>query len=205
MSPPRVLRRARWTNLYHPGTDRVALTATDDGFQLTGSARIRYAEGPRWLKYAVASDLAWNPRSVRIDLRRGKQRRLLRIEVSEDLRWEVNGFLRPELRGYTDVDLAASPSTNTLTLRRLDLPIRGVAEIKTVSITFPDLDVRPVRQRYTRMSEGHYRYEGLHNGFVAEFDVDELGLVVHFPGFWERAPLARRRRPAPEKSSRRRA
>jgi hypothetical protein len=79
-------------------------------------------------------------------------------------------------------------------VRRLNLPVGGTAEIRTGWIVFPDLEVRSVRQRYQRLSEQRYRYEGLHNGFVAEFDVDEVGMVTEYPGFWERIPISGPRR-----------
>ena len=194
MSLPRVLGRAQWTYFRHPGTDRATLSETEGGFRLSGRARLRFPEGPTAITYAIACDSAWRPRTARVDLVLGRQRRFLQIQVGESGDWVIDSFRRRDLRGFTDLDLSASPSTNTLILRRLGLPVGGSAEIEAGWVVFPDLEVRAVRQRYTRMSEAHYRYEGLHNGFVAEFDVDKNGLVVHYPGFWEQVPLSRSRR-----------
>lgn len=197
MSPPRVLGRAEWRYFRHPGTDRATLSATDQGFRLSGSARVRFPEGPTLFRYLVACDPEWRPRSMRVDLRQGGERRLLQVEIGEDGQWDIGGFHHPELRGFTDIDLSASPSTNTLALRRLGLPVGSAAEIDVGWVVFPDLEVRAVRQRYRRLSERLYRYEGLHNGFVAEFEVDARGLVSTYPGFWEQiAPSRTRRAPA---------
>ncbi len=199
MSPPRILGRAQWKYFRHPGTDQATLSSTDSGFHLSGRAHLRFPEGPTTVVYAISCDRAWRPRSAQVNLRHGREKHFLHVEVSEEGTWETDGVGRRDLRGLTDVDLSASPSTNTLAVRRLDLPVGGAAEIETGWIVFPDLEVRPVRQRYTRMSENHYRYEGLHNGFSAEFDVDEIGFVVHYPEFWERVPLStpqRRRTPS---------
>jgi len=203
MSPPRVLGRARWVYFRHPGSDRATLSSTDRGHHLSGHARLRFPEGPTTVVYAISCDPEWQPRSARIEVRPGREKPLLRVEVSEDGDWEIDGFVRRELRGYTDLDLSASPSTNTLALRRLDLPVGGAAEIRTAWVVFPDLEVRAVRQRYTRISDRHYQYEGLHNGFVAEFDVDAVGLVVDYPEFWERVPLGPRRSRPPSSGPRR--
>jgi len=153
--------------------------------------RLRFPEGPTTATYAVVCDGTWRPRSARIDLQQGRSRHFVDLQISEENEWEINGFRHREFQGFTDLDLSASPSTNTLAVRRLDLPVGGAAEIQTGWIVFPDLEVRPVKQRYHRMSEHRYRYEGLHNGFVAEFDVDDLGFVTDYPGFWERIPLSR--------------
>lgn len=191
MSPPRVLGRAQWKFFRHPGTDRATLSETESGFHLSGRARLRFPDGLATVTYAIACDLAWRPRTARVGLQQGRETRVLHVEMSEEGDWVINGFHRREFRGFTDFDLSASPSTNTLALRRLRLPVGASAEIETGWVVFPDLEVRAVRQRYTRISEDRYRYEGLHNGFVAEFDVDKTGLVVHYPGFWERVPIPR--------------
>lgn len=194
MTAPRVLGHAEWRYLRHPGTDRATLYATDHGFRLSGSARLRFPEGPTVFQYVLTCDPAWRPRSAQVDLRQGRANRLLRVEIGEDGEWDIGGFRHPGLRGFTDFDLSASPSTNTLALMRLGLPIGGTAEIDVGWVVFPDLEIRPVRQRYQRLSERRYRYEGLHNGFVAEFEVDALGFVQTYPGFWERLPPSRTRR-----------
>lgn len=201
MSPPRVLGRAQWKYFRHPGSERATISATDRGYFLSGRARLRFPEGPTTVTYTISCDREWRPRTSQIDLHQGRHKRFLHIEVSEEGEWVIDGFRRRDLRGCTDLDLSASPSTNTLALRRLALPVGGTAEIETGWVLFPDLEVRPVRQRYRRLSEWHYRYEGLHNGFVAEFDVDAAGLVVHYPDFWERVPLTRPRRRASTKES----
>lgn len=196
MTPPRVLGRARWRYIRHPGTDTAVLSETREGFLLSGRARIRFPEGPTALTYTIACDRAWRPRTSRIEERVGPERHSLQVEIREDGAWELDGFPRTELRGFTDFDLSASPSTNTLAVKRLDLPVGGEAEIKTGWVVFPDLEVRAVRQRYTRLSEDRYRYEGLHNGFVAEFGLDDLGFVTEYEGFWERIPTRRAARRA---------
>lgn len=193
MSPSHVVGRAAWRYFRHPGTDRATLTATDGGYRLAGSARLRFPEGATAFRYLILCDSAWRTRSARVDLQLGGERRTLHVEVGEDGEWAIGGFRHPEMRGFTDVDLSASPSTNTLALRRLGLPVGERAEIEVGWVVFPDLEVRPVRQRYHRLTEHRYRYEGLHNGFVAEFEVDDFGLVTDYPEFWERLPDPTRR------------
>lgn len=194
MSGPRVIGRAAWRYFRHPGTERATLYETDAGYRLTGTAAIRFPEGPARFTYSVTTNEAWEPKQAHVDQQLRGRRRFVRVEIDEDGTWEIDGFPRRELRGFTDFDLSASPSTNTLAIRRLDLPVGGSAEIRSGWVVSPDLEIRPVRQRYTRLAEERYRYEGLHNGFVAEFDVDEIGLVVHYPEFWERIPLPSRKR-----------
>lgn len=87
-----------------------------------------------------------------------------------------------------DVDLAISPSTNTLPIRRLHLVPGEEREIDVVYVEFPTLCVRRGRQRYTRLrdvgDQAQYRYTS--GSFTVDFVVDDTGLVLDYPGVWRR-------------------
>ncbi len=108
--------------------------------------------------------------------------------MNERREWTVAGLRNLELDGCIDLDLAATPATNTLAIKRLALPLGGGAQIRTAWFLFPDLEPPAVPPRYTRTSDRHYIYEGLHNGFAAEFNVDDAGFVTDYPGSWESLP-----------------
>lgn len=192
MSRARVVARASWRCLWHPGTDAATLSATEDGWRLAGHAEIEFPDGPTAFRYWIACTPGWEPREAEIRIRTPSADRRIGFEVDEAGEWIVGGFPNRDLRGCVDLDLAATPATNTLALKRLALPVGEAREIRTAWVLFPDIEPLAVRQRYTRMSETHYRYEGLHNGFVGEFDVDDAGLVTDYPEAWERIPPARR-------------
>jgi uncharacterized protein len=81
--------------------------------------------------------------------------------------------------------LVSPPSTNTLPIRRLDLPIGRGRDVTAAWIKFPDLTLKPLRQRYTRLGENSYRYQS-GAGFSANILVDELGLALDYAGGWKR-------------------
>jgi hypothetical protein len=89
------------------------------------------------------------------------------------------------VHGCNDVDLSVTPATNTLPIRRLDLPIGKSESVIAAWVKFPELAVQPLSQRYTRLAKNTYRYES-ETGFSAEIGVDDLGLVTAYPGDWER-------------------
>jgi len=200
MSRPRVVARASWRGLWHPGLETATLSEIEGGWRVAGHADLEFAEGPTSFRYRVDCTPEWAPRHAEITIRgavRGAEgARRLGIEVDAEGRWTVGGFPNPDLRGCTDLDLAATPSTNTLAMNRLALPVGASREILVAWVLFPDLEVRAVRQRYTRMSERHFRFEAVHNGFVAEFDLDEHGLVTDYPRSWERVRTSRGRPPS---------
>jgi len=92
----------------------------------------------------------------------------------------------PSVAGCLDVDLAFTPATNFLPLRRLGLAVGESREMTAAWVRFPDLSVEPLAQRYTRLDEHRVRYESRGGAFTAELEVDELGLVVRYPPLWER-------------------
>jgi len=102
------------------------------------------------------------------------------------------------IAGCLDLDLAFSPSTNILPLRRLGLGAGESGEATAAWVRFPDLSVEPLPQRYTRLDERRVRYESRGGAFTAELEVDDLGLVVRYPPFWERVAAGE---PAPIYSS----
>ncbi|WP_135230384.1 putative glycolipid-binding domain-containing protein [Deinococcus fonticola] len=102
---------------------------------------------------------------------------------------DAEGHERRDLRGATDVDISATPFTNSIPLRRLNLAVGAVAELLVVWIGIPDLKARPVPQRYTRLSPHTYRYENLTSGYRNEIILDARGLVALYPGAFEQLDI----------------
>jgi hypothetical protein len=98
--------------------------------------------------------------------------------------WTIDGADAPELLGLEDVDVAVTPSTNTLPLRRLALPVGARAEVTAAWVRFPSLDVVPLRQAYRRIAAGRYDYESPDHGFRAELTVDDEGIVQTYGALW---------------------
>jgi hypothetical protein len=99
------------------------------------------------------------------------------------------------LSGCTDVDISATPFTNTLPIRRLGLDRGESAEVRTVYLSVPELRVETAVQRYTCLDPldaagGRYRYESLSSEFTAELPVDADGIVVDYPDLFERVTPA---------------
>lgn len=86
-----------------------------------------------------------------------------------------------------DVDIQATPLTNTLPIRRLDPKDGESVDIRLAYIRIPDLTVAPADQRYTALRSGSlYRFESLESGFTADLPVDEDGFVLDYPGLFRR-------------------
>lgn len=198
MTRSRVVTRTRWRDRWHPGTSTAVLSERLDGWRLTGRADVRFAEGPTTFRFRIDCTPRWDVRSAEITLKAESQVRRCFIESNGRHEWRVGGIRNRSLDGCTDFDLAATPATNLLALRRLALAVGETAEILTAWVLFPDIEVQAVRQRYTRLADRHYKFEALNNGFTSEFDVDEALMVTTYgtdyePLQWSRATPERAR------------
>ena len=111
-------------------------------------------------------------------------------------RWTVDGAARPDLDGCVDVDIAATPLTNTFPIRRLaHLEVGEQATSGVAWVDVPALGVTCVQQTYERLDDedglARWRYsDPLHGAFVLSVDTD--GLVVDYEGFARRIPTGGR-------------
>lgn len=175
-----------WRNLIAPGCDYCSLWRVDPGWLLKGTAiAVLKEHGAVLAEYEVHCDEDWRTRSVEVRLTQKGQTRTLELVKGGAETWSATQHELPEVAGCVDIDLAITPATNTLPLRRLNIPIGHSQQVTAAWIRFPTLDVRPLQQRYTRLSANTYRYES-DSGFVSEIVVDELGLVISYKNAWER-------------------
>ena len=97
----------------------------------------------------------------------------------------------PEFDGCIDVDLAATPFTNTLPIRRIDWDAQPEGRAEIAALYLPLGSIAPVvdRQIYTRLGDRRFRYEAADGTFSAEIDIDEDGFVADYPGLFVRVPF----------------
>lgn len=143
------------------------------------------AENPFAARYEIVCDPEWRVRHVSVSLV-GDDRG---IELSSDGNgnWSDESGARDEFRGAIDIDISATPFTNTLPIRRLKLGTEQSADILTVYIHLPELGITTDPQRYTCLEAGRlYRFESLDSNFARNIEVDSDGLVLTYPGLFRR-------------------
>jgi hypothetical protein len=175
-----------WRRLDLPGHEWSQLRLTAKGPELTGTAVFAHEDQPCRLSYSVRCDPAWITRSAVV---RGSISDIMvdvHVRRDSDGLWTINDNPAPGVLGALDVDLAFSPSTNTLPIRRLEPPTGASAEVRAAWLTFPDFTLEPLVQRYTRIDAQHWRYESHGGSFVRELTVNSEGVVTDYPGLWRR-------------------
>ena len=128
-----------WTDLDGPGMEHLKLTRDEDGYLADGMYVGRNGGGgPYRLQYEIRIDPSWQMRSLELNMVEGPEGAgKIALTVDEDCNWRDGaGGSIPALEGCHEVDIFATPFTNTLPIRRLGLantdprPLLDQAEIE---------------------------------------------------------------------------
>lgn len=187
------VREYMWTPWDQPGYEHLRLHV-DDGDGGDGSiqadSQIVMIADDRVLRvsYRIELDASWCVRSTRIASEQ-PDGSVIGLVLQADGRgnWtDGGGMPLHELDGCVDVDIQATPFTNTLPIRRLALEPHQQETIRVAYVRVPSLDVSAEEQRYTGLADGRVRYESVETGFTRDLDVDRDGSVVTYDGLFRR-------------------
>ncbi len=165
---------ARWQRWEADADETMTLRWENEAWTVTGDV------GRERISYVLRISPTWQVRQFL--LFRDLDEPDLWLGTDGSGRWgEVNGAHRTELDGCTEIDLACTPFTRTLPIRRLRLEVGDAADITCAAIDVETLGVVPVRHRYRRATVRRWEHTDLGSGAVTSFDVDEYGLVRDYP------------------------
>lgn len=180
MNPRSVL----WRRLDRSGMEVASIEHGNPNWHLQGTVLLEDEGRPCRLDYAVVCDSAWQTLWARVNGWIGRipvNQRVARNPAGE---WRQNGVVCPPVQGCMDVDLAFTPITNLLPIRRLALAVGTAAPVRAAWLRFPDFALVPLDQVYTREAEHRYRYESNAGRFTAPLEVDGLGMVLRYGDIW---------------------
>ncbi|HEX2217144.1 MAG TPA: putative glycolipid-binding domain-containing protein [Xanthobacteraceae bacterium] len=187
--PPLAPRTVRWRALDSIGLEHLDLRPQADEIVAESVVIGERGDRPYGVRYRVVCDAAWAVRSL--DLMTTVSRSLS-VRSDGAGRWtDAKGRPLPHLSGCIDIDLAGSPFTNTLPIRRLGIDVgQRPVELRMVYVPFDTFEPTIDEQRYTCLESGRlFRYEAVDGSFSAHISVDEDGLVTDYPPLFIRAPI----------------
>jgi hypothetical protein len=186
---PEILDRTIcWMPFGGVGFEHLQLRAEEGGFVARSIVLGIDEETPFRLQYKIKTDPEWRTRKlwVRAATPLGETALALRSDGHGNWRSE-DGVEMPELRGCIDVDITATPFTNTLPINRLRLTPGQSAELRMVYMTTPNLEVSVSTQRYNRRGDGSdILFESPAHDFTALLPIDDAGLVLDYPRLFAR-------------------
>lgn len=181
-------RTVVWRSAQYPGLEHLTLETDADGVRARSVVvGVTDVEGFR-LDYNVVCDPDFRVRKARLFTDGKAPLHLLSDGEGNWTDWA--GLPLFELTGCVDLDVSATPFTNTLPIRRVAWQV-GQSEVFRVGyVHVPALALSAEWQRYTclelRPDGGLFRFESLDSDFAAELPVDADGLVLDYPGLFER-------------------
>ncbi len=182
-------RTVCWTPVGGPGFEHLQLRAEDGGYVARSIVLgIDDTETPFRLQYKIKTDQAWRTRKVwvRAATPVGESALALRSDGHGNWRNE-DGTDMPELRDCIDVDITATPFTNTLPINRMRLIPGQSLDIRVVYLAAPGLDISVSAQRYSRRGqENDIFFESPAHDFTALLPIDGDGLVLDYPQLFRR-------------------
>lgn len=174
-----------WRRLDLPGTDRATLTTTDSGYLLLGHAQFRDGQAEVDFHYSVQLTPTWRTQRSVVQGIGPDGPVQLEIITMPDGHWSLNGEDQPAVLGCVDVDLNFTPATNLLSIRRLDLPLAGSAEVTAAWLEYPAFRLKPLRQIYHHLPDYRYAYACPTIPFEAILTTTPDGFVASYPPLWE--------------------
>lgn len=178
-------RHIYWKPWKEPGLEHLRFVQTEHGILADGLILRLQNNSPFRAHYQIQCDTHWRVRKVTIRLL-DHSNRALTLETDGAGHWtDANGRPVSSLDGCFDVDISATPFTNTLAIQRLGLTPGELAEITVAYIAVPDMQIEPAPQRYTCLENGPkggmYRYDRVFRQFAATLPVDADRLVMDYP------------------------
>jgi hypothetical protein len=134
----------------------------------------------------------WITRRLEVDAAGAGWKRSVVLEHDGAGAWTCNGERHAALDGALDCDLAFSPLTNVMPIRRHELhENQGSCDFLMAWVSVPDLEVHASPQRYVRVRDRVVRFVALDGDFRADLELDEDGLIVRYPRLAERVSSPR--------------
>jgi hypothetical protein len=173
-----------WERLDQPGHEWCELSRYANGWGLAGVALFVQDRKPCRVEYEIMCDTEWTTLRAHVRANIARERAELVVERASDGAWRANGDRIEVVDGCFDIDLAFSPATNLLPLRRLAPKVGEQVAARAAWVRFPELILEPLEQSYKRIRSDTYRYESAQGTFVRELTVDADGFVLEYPGLW---------------------
>jgi uncharacterized protein len=175
-----------WTGIEYHSLENCILTITDKGSEINSSIIGAYANELYRIEYRIRTNQYWETTFFEIKSQLYNTVEIIDFRKEGKDSWYVNGQPDGKFNGCIDIDISLTPFTNTLPINRLNLSEKEGEQIKVLYVDVLGRKMMPVQQQYTKLSQTDYKYENVPNDFESVIVVDDLGLVVKYPGLFKR-------------------
>jgi hypothetical protein len=138
------------------------------------------------IDYTIKTNSNWETLFCELITQFGNTRQVISFQGDGKGNWLTAGILAIDFKGCIDVDIPLTPLTNTLPINRLKLKEQEEENIKVIYLDIMESGIRPVTQKYKRLSGQKYNYQNVPNDFEANISVDEKAFVIDYPRLFRR-------------------
>ncbi len=175
-----------WKGIEYHSAEHCTVAITN-GVVDVNSAIIGSYQGITYLvRYALQTNLSAETISLTIHSTCNNKIREIELIKQPDGLWIMNDKVIDDFSGCTDVDIALTPFTNTLPIRRLKLQPGEEQDIRVIYFDLLEGTIKPLSQKYRCLTPTTYHYENIPNDFEADITVDEDGLAIDYPTLFTR-------------------
>ncbi|NIK12565.1 hypothetical protein FHR85_001980 [Alkalibacillus almallahensis] len=175
-----------WEHLEDFGCEFLGIGNENNGIITTGIIITSEQHKPYKINYTVRLDQSWKTKKL-----------ILNVDNKENLEIISDGFGNwytgdgkkiNELSGAIDIDISATPFSNTLPINRFEWETNQKRDFEMVYISVSSLETFKVKQSYTYLQRNGNIREFLYQsyGFESIIYVDDNGFVTFYPELFER-------------------
>lgn len=179
------MRTLIWKGITYQSLEYFNLKESNENYIVESRIIGSYKEQIYNVKYNLTIDNNWKIQEFNIESEVNSVKNKLTGKKLQN-NWKINNVINPDFKDFIFIDISLTPFTNTLPINHLQIPEGNSQEIKVIYIDVLNNIIKPVPQLYTRISMDQYRYENLTSDFKADILVDKNGLVVNYPGLFEK-------------------
>jgi hypothetical protein len=174
-------RNLLWSGREYYSLENCVVNTTKAGSEINSTIIGQYVGKIYKVEYQIRTNQDWETVFVEIKSQHSNRREHFVFESDGKGNWMNDGNPARDVKGCIDIDIPLTPFTNALPIRRLNLSQNTTQQIRVIYFDLLEQQVRPVHQKYTRLSNTSYRYENVPNDFEATIEVDDFGFVVNYP------------------------
>ena len=168
-----------WTGRQYHSIENCILTTTKAGNEIISTIIGDYDNLIFKIGYRIRTNGHWQTTSVNIRTQFNNLIETITLEKIGE-KYLLNGNPCPELDDIIDIDISATPFTNSLPINRLKLKDGEQQIIDVIYFDIFERKISPVKQVYKRLTSAQYIFENYDKTFKANILVDEQGLVVDY-------------------------
>ena len=173
-----------WTGREYYSLENCLVHSAENGAEINSVIIGTYESKIYRVEYQIKTNENWETIFFEIKSRHSNTTEHLKFESDGKGNWFSNNKRADQFNGCIDIDIPLTPFTNTLPIKRLNLKQGEEQQIRVIYLDMLEGKIKPVHQKYTRLSKTEYQYENVPNDFDAKITVDDFGLVTDYPALF---------------------